>query len=250
MWPFEGFLFVHIACGAVGLVLFWIPTLGRKGSQTHRKVGHWYARLMLVTASMAIGMSITTLLSPMVTHPKQVALAWPQHRIEGIFGWMMLYLAILTIQLVWHGVVTVRNKKNHLANRHWGNVALNVLTIVAAFYCAYRGWLIDEGLMEAFAIVGVASGLTNLWFIYSSAPSRIMYQLEHVKAIVGSGISVYTAFMAFGFVRFSPGNALNPKMWAIPLSVGLVIIIYHQIRIRLAFYRLRQPSSKSAGAEA
>lgn len=60
MWPFEGFLFVHIACGAVGLVLFWIPTLGRKGSQTHRKVGHWYARLMLVTASMAIGMSIST----------------------------------------------------------------------------------------------------------------------------------------------------------------------------------------------
>lgn len=252
MWPFEGFLFVHIACGAVGLVLFWIPTLGRKGSQTHRKVGHWYARLMLITASMAIGMSITTLLNPLETHPRQVALAWPQYRIEGIFGWMMLYLAILTIQLVWHGVVTIRNKKNHLANRHWGNVALNVLTIVAALYCAYRGWLIDEGLMEAFAIVGVASGLTNLWFIYQRSPSRILYQLEHVKAIVGSGISVYTAFMAFGFVRLNPGNALNPKMWAIPLGVGLVIIIYHQVRIRLAFYRPRSTSASvnSAGAEA
>jgi uncharacterized membrane protein len=239
MWPFEAFLIVHIACGAVGLVLFWIPTLGRKGSQTHRKIGHWYARLMLVTASMAIGMSITTLLSPIETHPRQVALAWPQYRIEGIFGWMMLYLAILTIHLVWHGVVSVRNKKNHAANRHWANVSLNGLTIVAALYCAYRGWLIDEGLMEAFSIVGVASGLTNLWFIYSAEPSRIMYQLEHVKAIVGSGISVYTAFMAFGFVRLNPGHALNPKMWAIPLAVGLVIIIYHQMRIRLAFWRAR-----------
>lgn len=252
MWPFEGFLFVHIACGAVGLVLFWIPTLGRKGSQTHRKVGHWYARLMLVTASMAIGMSITTLLDPLTTHPKQVALAWPQYRIEGIFGWMMLYLAILTIQLVWHGVATIRNKKHHPANRHPLNVALNVLTIVAALYCAYRGWLIDERLMEAFAIVGVASGLTNLWFIYSAAPSRIMYQLEHVKAIVGSGISVYTAFMAFGFVRLNPGHALNPKMWAIPLAVGLVIIIYHQARIRLAFSRTRRGPgpAPAAGAEA
>lgn len=239
MWPFEGFLIVHIACGAVGLVLFWIPTLSRKGSQTHRKVGHWYARLMLVTASMAIGMSITTLLSPIETHPRQVALAWPQYRIEGIFGWMMLYLAILTIHLVWHGVLSVRNKKNHAANRHWANVSLNGLTIVAALYCAYRGWLIDEGLMEAFSIVGVASGLTNLWFIYSAEPNRIMYQLEHVKAIVGSGISVYTAFMAFGFVRLNPGHALNPKMWAIPLAVGLVIIIYHQMRIRLAFWRAR-----------
>ena len=75
---------------------------------------------------------------------------------------------------------------------------------------------------------------------------------KHVKAIVGSGISVYTAFMAFGFVRLNPGNALNPKMWAIPLAVGLVIIIYHQVRIRMAFYRPRQATAgvNSAGAEA
>jgi uncharacterized membrane protein len=147
MWPFEAFLFVHIACGAVGLVLFWIPTLGKKGSQTHRKVGHWYARLMLVTASMAFCMSLSTLLDPLATHPKQVALDWPQWRIEGIFGWMMMYLSILTIHLVWHGVVTIRNKKQHPANRHWANIALNVLTIAAALLCAYRGWLIRESLM-------------------------------------------------------------------------------------------------------
>jgi hypothetical protein len=79
-----------------------------------------------------------------------------------------------------------------------------------------------------------------------------MYQLEHVKAIVGSGISVYTAFMAFGFVRLNPGHALNPKMWAIPLAVWLVIIIYHQARIRLAFYRTRRGPgpAPAAGAEA
>ena len=111
--------------------------------------------------------------------------------------------------------------------------------IAAALLCAYRGWLIDEVLMMGIAVVGVASGLTNLWFIYTPTPSRIAYQLEHVKAIVGSGISVYTAFMAFGFVRLMPHNALNPKMWSIPLVVGLAIIIYHQMRIRLT---QRQPA--------
>ncbi|AMW05351.1 hypothetical protein [Gemmatimonas phototrophica] len=245
MWPFEGFLFVHVTTGAVGLLLFWIPVLGKKGSPTHRKFGEWYARLMLVTASMAIGMASTTLLSPIVTHPKQVALNWPQSRIEGIFGWMMLYLAIMTIHLVWHGIATIRNKKNHPANRHWANVSLNVFTIFAALVCAYRGWLINETLMMGFSLVGIASGLTNLWFIYTPEPSRIAYQLEHIKSIVGSGISVYTAFMAFGFVRLNPGNALNPKMWAIPLGVGLVIIIYQQTRLRLAF---RRPRSAPAGA--
>jgi hypothetical protein len=240
MWPFEAFLMVHITTGAVGLVLFWIPVIGKKGGAAHRRYGMLYSRLMLVTASMAFCMALTTLLNPLPTHPKQVALAWPQWRIEGIFGWMMMYLAILTVHLVWHGVATIRNKKQHDANRHWANVGLNVLVIIAAVYCAYRGWLIDETLMMAFSLVGVASGITNLWFIYREPSSRMAYQLEHVKSIVGSGISVYTAFMAFGFVRLNPGHALNPKMWAIPLAVGLVIIIYHQMRIRLALRRPRQ----------
>jgi hypothetical protein len=248
MWLFEAFLIVHVTTGAVGLVLFWIPVVGRKGDKAHRRFGMLFSRLMMVTASMAIGMATTTLFAPMETHPRQVALDWPQYRIEGIFGWMMLYLAILTIHLVWHGVVTIRNKKDHLANRHWGNVGLNVFTIVAALVCAWRGWLISENLMMAFSIVGVASGLTNLWFIYTDAPSRVAYQLEHVKSIVGAGISVYTAFMAFGFVRLSPDNALNPRMWAIPLVVGLAIIIYHQMRIRLAFWRSRQASISTAKA--
>jgi hypothetical protein len=131
-------------------------------------------------------------------------------------------------------VVTIRNKKQHLRNRRWPNVALNVAAIAAALVCVWRGWLIDEVLMEGIALVGVASGLTNLFYIYTDAPSKIAYQLEHVKSIVGAGISVYTAFMAFGFVRLSPNHALNPTMWSIPLGIGLVLIVFHQMRIRLA----------------
>jgi hypothetical protein len=236
MWPFKLFLIVHIACGAVGLVLFWIPVVGRKGSANHRSYGRIFSYLMLVTASMALGMGTCTILDPVATHP---TLTQRPEWIQGIFGWMMLYLAILTVSLVWHGVATIRHKKDHGANRHWANVGLNVLVILTALNCAWRGWLIGELLMMGIAVVGVASGLTNLWFIYQSAPSRISYQLEHVKAIVGSGISVYTAFMAFGFVRLSPSGALNPKFWAIPLVVGLTLIIWHQTKIRLTFRKSR-----------
>ena len=232
MWPFNWFLFVHVTTGAIGLVLFWIPVYSQKGGASHKKFGTVYAYLMMVTATMALGMGTNTILAPVATHSHLAD--WPPTRVQGIFGWMMLYLAILTIGLVWHGLITVRNKKQHLENRRWPNVGLNLLVIAAALLCAYRGWLIDEVLMMGIAVVGVASGLTNLWFIYTPSPSRIAYQLEHVKAIVGSGISVYTAVMAFGFVRLMPHNALNPKMWSIPLVVGLVIIIYHQMRIRLA----------------
>jgi hypothetical protein len=228
---FHTFLIVHVTTGAVGLVLFWVPVIGRKGAVNHRRFGKAFSYLMLITASMAIGMGTCTILDPVATHPK---LTQPAAWIQGIFGWMMLYLAILTISLVWHGLVTVRNKRQHEANRAWPNVSLNLLVIAAALYCAYRGWLINEVLMMGIAVVGVASGITNLVFIFREVPSKLTYQLEHVKAAVGAGISVYTAFMAFGFVRFMPSNALNPKMWSIPLIVGLALIIFHQTRIRLS----------------
>ena len=51
---------------------------------------------------------------------------------------------------------------------------------------------------------------------------------QHIKCLVGAGISVYTAFFAFGAVRFIPELALQPGLWAVPLIVGLALIIYHQ----------------------
>jgi hypothetical protein len=58
--------------------------------------------------------------------------------------------------------------------------------------------------------------------------------MEHVKALVGTGISVYTAFTAFGAVHLLPKAALSPVTWSIPLVIGVAIILYHWIRIRSA----------------
>jgi len=59
--------------------------------------------------------------------------------------------------------------------------------------------------------------------------SRTKARTEHFDVlIVGAGISVYTAFVAFGAVRFIPELALQPGLWAVPLIVGLTLIIYHQ----------------------
>ena len=64
-------------------------------------------------------------------------------------------------------------------------------------------------------------------------------------AIVGAGISVYTAFAAFGAVRVMPSIALHPGLWAIPLVIGLAIILYHHHQIRLS---LRARANQTAGA--
>ena len=227
-WVFHGFVAAHIATGAIGLVLFWVPVIGRKGGATHRRTGRVFARCILATGCAAIGMSLCTLSDPLGTHP---ALADPV-LVRGLFGWMMLYLATLTISLGWHGLMTIRNKADHAANRHWACVALQLAAIATALNCAAQGARIGQPLMMGIAVVGVASGVTNLVFIYTARPAPMAYLREHVKALVGAGISVYTAFMTFGLARLLPSHAFNPSLWAIPIVIGVSLIVYHQQRIR------------------
>ncbi len=218
----------HLVVGAVGLPLFWVAVFSRKGGTTHKRYGRIFAYGMLITGTFAIGMGTLSALDPRGTHPKIADTVM----VTGIFGWMMVYLGMLTVSLAWHGLAAVKNKRNHLANRAWFDVSLQILVIVAAINCAVQGWRDTQPLMMGISIVGVASGITNLRFSFSDNPTRHGFLLEHVKALVGTGISVYTAFMTFGLVRLMPEHALNPMTWAVPLAVGLALIIYHQAQIR------------------
>jgi hypothetical protein len=224
-WPFHILVWTHIASGAIGLVAFWVPVLGRKGGHAHRRWGKLFVASMLVTGSVAIGISTCTVIDPVGTHPHLPDAVL----VRGIFGWMMLYLAVLTINLAWYGWLCVQNRTRHAANREWRNLALQVLVTVAAANCALQGWLIGQPLMIGISFVGFATAATNLRFLYKARPARNEYLFEHLKGLVGAGISVYTAFFAFGAVRLMPQLALNPLLWAVPLTTGLAIIIYYKI---------------------
>jgi hypothetical protein len=83
-------------------------------------------------------------------------------------------------------------------------------------------------MMMGISMVGFATVATNMWFIYKPNPKPTDRIKEHIKSLVGAGISVYTAFFAFGAVRLVPELALAPGLWAVPLVTGLTLIIYHQ----------------------
>jgi hypothetical protein len=226
-WAFHVLVWTHIAIGSVGLVSFWVPVLARKGSPAHRRWGRVFTFSMLLTGSVAIGMSSLTIIAPVATHPHLQALE--VELVRGIFGWMMLYLAILTINLAWYGWLCVLNRTNYARNREWRNLALQGLVTVAAANCAFQGWLIGQPLMLGISIVGFATAATNLHYLYKTRPARNEWLFEHLKGLVGAGISVYTAFFAFGAVRVMPQLALNPVLWAVPLTTGLAIIIYYKV---------------------
>lgn len=218
----------HIVTGAIGLVAFWIPVLSQKGGNRHMLFGRVFTICMLLTGSIAVGISSSTLLAPMATHP---AIA-DSVLIESIFGWMMLYLAILTINLAWFGWLAAINKREHSKNWEWRNLLLQALVLVTAANCLIRGLMIQQVLMIGISFVGFATVATNMWFLMKSKPGPMDWLLEHIKSLVGAGISVYTAFLAFGAVRYMPEAALSPVLWAIPLVTGVSIIIYQQRKVK------------------
>jgi len=228
IWPFHVFLIVHVLSGSVGLIAFWVPVVARKGDRWHRNWGIIFSWAMLITGSLAMIMACLTLYQPVVTHPH---LSMPTPIISGIFGWMMLYLGFLTINLSWYGRECVRHKRAHAGHLKPRNFLSQAVLMGLAVNCLVQGWLISQLLMMAISFVGIATVVTNLRFMLKRMPDRTAWLREHLKGQVGAGISVYTAFMAFGAVRLAPQLALNPIYWSIPLSIGLSIILYHWIRL-------------------
>ena len=227
---FRAFVGFHIATGATGALVFWVPVIGRKGGAVHRRWGRVFTHVLLATGSFAIILSCLTLYDPLGTHPHLVG-SFDAAFIRGIFGWMMLYLGTLTINLTWYGWLCVEHKQSRAAMREWRNLTLQPILILTSANCAFQGVLIGQMLMVAISLVGFATVGTNLWFLFKPKPAPKDWLKEHLKALVGSGISVYTAFMAFGSVRVFPTLALNPIMWAIPLSTGIAIILYQWWKI-------------------
>jgi hypothetical protein len=200
---------------------------------------------MLVTGTVAAGIALTTLSDPAGTHPhlqNHPTFSDPAV-ISGIFGWMMLYLAVLTVNLAWHGWLCINHRRDHSRNRAWHNLLSQAALTLAATACAFQGWRIGQPLMMGIALVGFATVATNLWFLYKPDPRPVDRIREHIKSLVGAGISVYTAFFAFGAVRLIPELALAPTLWSIPLVTGLILIIYHR---RAVSRRFRSRTATSA----
>ena len=242
---FHTLVIAHILTGATGAIAFWVPVIGRKGAVNHRKWGQVFSLSLLCTGWFALAMSLLSLFDPLGTHP-QLDGRFSADFVRGFFGHLMLCAAILTINLTWYGWMLVRHRNRAELNRTRAMYALQWLTIGASINCAAQGWIMGEKLLIGLAIVGVATGWTNLHFLAKPSPSREDWLKEHVKALVGSGISVYTAFLAFGSVRLMPELALNPVMWAVPLAVGLAIIIWHRLALDRAARQRRGTLAQAA----
>lgn len=224
---FEALVVAHVATGAVGLTAFWGPIATKKGAANHRKWGRAACYGFLGAGALAVAMALLSLYGPEARHPE----IEDRTLFEGLFGWMMLYLGILTIGFVDYGLAVVKHSRDRRMLRSARYQAVIAAVVILGAWCGYFGWLVGHPLMVLVAFVGILSmGIQQLYIWRRVDPPRQTYVGEHFRALIGMGISAYTAFLSVGLIRLVPEHVFNPAIWAGPSVIGVSLIIWFTLK--------------------
>jgi MFS family permease len=252
---FEALVVAHVVTGAVGLTAFWGPIATKKGARNHRKWGKAACYGFLGAGALAIAMAFLSLYGPEDRHPEVTDRAL----FDGLFGWMMLYLGTLTIGFVDYGLAVVKHSRNRRALRTSRYQAVIAAVVVTGAWCGIYGWQVGHPLMMLVAFIGIVSMVIQQLYIWRPIdPPRgdpalkqrsfraNAYVGEHFRALIGMGISAYTAFLSVGLIRLVPEHVFNPAIWAGPSVIGVSLILYFTVKGKKA--AAAKPSAKPSGS--
>ena len=226
---FDLLIIGHIIAGTITLISFWAPVILPKGSRGHIRWGRIFVRAIYTAAIMACLMGILNLLPGADRHPTLTDRAL----FKGLFGWMMLYLGILSLLLTRYGVSALAARRSGQALTDLPTRLGLLVTGFAAAQCGLQGWLLGTGLMMGLATLGLITVITFGWQAMKPAPSRQGLLAEHLKAMIAAGISAYTAFLSVGLLRIVPEHVFNPVVWSAPSVVGVMLIVHHLRKVRV-----------------
>jgi hypothetical protein len=226
---FEALVVAHVATGAVGLTAFWGPIVTKKGAAKHRKWGKVASYGFLGAGSLAIAMALLSLYGPEARHPEIT----DRRLFDGLFGWMMLYLGILTIGFVDYGLAVVRHSRDRRALRSLRYQAVIAAVVLSGAWCGFFGFRVGHPLMMLVAFIGIAAMLIQQVYVWRrDDPPRGTHIGEHFRALIGMGISAYTAFLSVGLIRMVPEHVFNPAIWAGPSVIGVSLIIWFTLKTK------------------
>ena len=224
MHLFEILVVLHVLTGATGLIAFWVPIATRKGGKPHRKWGRIACYGFMGAGSLAVAMALLSLFGPEERSPSFT----DRDLFDGLFGWMMLYLGLLTIGFADYGLASVKHGRKREGLRGSRYQAVIAAVVISGLWCGYYGIHVDHPLMVLVAVIGLVAMALQQRFIWRASPPHPgAYVGEHFRALIGMGISAYTAFLSVGLIRLIPEHVFNPLIWAGPSIVGVSLIIYY-----------------------
>jgi len=213
-------LYIHIAFGALSLIVFWIPVLVKKGGDVHIKAGKIYVFTMWVVVITAIILSFINLYQGFY-----------------IMAAFLGFLSVITGHPLWYGMVILKHKKEVTPEVQRINTILNWILFAGGAGLAIWSIILKvEGqaiLLLIFGIIGMSSAFPLLF----KAKKTKNWLAEHIEGLLGTGIAAYTAFFAFGGSRLL-GHIFTDQLiiipWILPTIIGVFGIKYYKKKLNLS----------------
>lgn len=208
---FQSVLALHVAAGAVGLLVFWVPLVTKKGGRTHRRVGWVYV-------AAAATLAVTGFLLCIQLLSGGSPLRWR----AGIF---LAYVSVVAGTSAQFGVRALRTKGRAGTSRGAVDLVPPLLLVAGGVALAAFGIYRSMALYVLFAVLGVVLGVTHLRFWLTPPAHEREWFIAHMNGMGTSCISTVTAFVVVNARRLGM-RPFDLVLWAGPiavLAVGLTI---------------------------
>ncbi len=225
---------VHLAVGVCALLVFWVPLFTRKGALNHRRFGRAFAWVMYAVAGTGMVMSLVDIHQPLASHAPGLSVGAAeagavirQIRTQALF---LFSLSVLVLTTTRHGWLVALYKNDRRVLRRPAHVGLCTGLLVVGLGLSIVGWQGGQILLMVFGVFEMIIAGNYLRFIYKAGLGVREWVVEHLGALIGSGIGAYTAFFVFGGTRlfqslfqgsFSDASIV---LWVAPGVLGGVAI--------------------------
>jgi hypothetical protein len=212
----------------VGLAVFWLPLVLKKGGRAHRRVGWIFAACMGVASVTAAGLAGLQLARNL-----ESAGAWSLGVVTGPL--FLLNVATLTFVAVHHGITILRHKKRdgtHLA----APIALAGLLVGLSVASLILGVLTGFVLLFTLPTVGLFVGSQYLWVLLRRPTDPMFWWYQHMSGMLGGCIAAITAATITNASTIRP--ILPLPMWAFwigPAAIGVPVLLIWQRVYRRRF---------------
>jgi len=238
----QALFYLHVTVGGLGLLVFWLPVLSKKGTKFHNQAGKVFVYSMYIIALSGLAMSVLILIDPVgVRFPDRslsIGEAYElkdQNRRLSIF---LLMLSLLTLVNVKHSILVLKAKKNRDLLKAPSHLACFAALILAGITVGLVAFYESNLLYGLFSLLSITLSFSAFRYIYKPEIKPREWIMEHMANILGAGIAAYTAFFAFGGRRFFSEILLGNMQfipWLLPSVVGATAIYFLSKKYRQVY---------------
>lgn len=216
------FLWIHIPCGFMSLILFWLPVGVKKGSPIHRKAGRVYYKLMWIVLITSILLSLVNTLQG-----------------EYNIAAFLAFLSIITAYPLWYSYEILHQKAEWTESYYNVRRLFCIVLLLGSIGMILLGGIKFQfkgmgTVMLFFGFLGLPA-IRDIRLTKQEASARETRMKMHIQGTIISGIAAYTAFFAFGGRRFL-ADILIPELmflpWVLPTILGVIYSRYMKRRHR------------------